>query len=68
MHLGSAFLNQASAWVAFAELFRSSRVFLMQVAPVKLEWLQELAPAYNAEMLNELQVRSHVLALQTLFQ
>lgn len=58
---GSAFKNQASDWVAFGELFRSSRVFVMQVAPVKLDWLQELAPAYNAEMLTELQVGIYVL-------
>ena len=35
----------------------------MQVAPVNLDWLQELAPAYCAEKLDQLQVSSESLQL-----
>ena len=60
VHMGSAYMevkpDRWSHWLAFVELFRSSQVFLMNVAPFKLEWLEELAPLYHQERLETLKV------------
>lgn len=41
--------NTWSHWLSFMELFRSSQIFLMQVAPFNIEWLAQLAPLYHQE-------------------
>ena len=48
--------NKWSHWLAYSELFRSRKTFLMTVVPFKMEWLAELAPVYHQEKLEMLKV------------